>query len=194
MRFFSVLSLCFILFCSVLSPAWASEDADEQPVQLLDPASDAGSLAVFFSDQLSTVQAGNTELMYAPYIGSGWITGTAPSLGEVFVYVPISSRGAWGTTSDGYLCNVGGSSISGVLFTSSGTQYTFSAPSFSLPRYRLSNSSGSYNYSDLQLTVSGSNLQIATEFEPAVPVSDAVPFVVVGLLGVMILCLMRSRH
>lgn len=194
MRFFSVLSLCFVLLLAVPTPAYASQLTDEQPVQLLEESSSDDSVGLFSADDLTTVQAGSTELKYAPFIGSGWITGTAPSLGEVYIYVPISSRGSWGTTSGGYLCNVGGSSVSGVLFNSSGTQYTFSAPSFGIPRYRLYNSSGSYTYTDLELTVTGSNLQIATEFEPAVPVSDAIPFVLVGLLGVVILCLMRFRH
>ena len=45
---------------------------------------------------------------YAPYIGSGWITGNASGLGHVSVYVPITASDSWGTTSDGYLCNVSG--------------------------------------------------------------------------------------
>ena len=62
------------------------------------------------------------------------------------------------------------------------------------PRYRLFSSSTYYDWNDLRLTVSSSNLQVATDFPPAVPVSDAIPFVIVGLLGVMIVCLMRSRR
>lgn len=42
------------------------------------------------------VQLAEADLKYAPYIGSGWITGTASGLGEVYIYVPISSRGSWG--------------------------------------------------------------------------------------------------
>lgn len=185
MRFFSVLSLSLALFLAVLVPVSA-----DPVVQLLpdDPApiSSVSSTADF--------KAGATDLKYAPYIGSGWFTGTVSGLGEVYLYVPISSRGFWGTTADGYLCNVGGSTVSGVLFTASGTQYSFSAYSFALPRYRLVSSSSYNDWSDLRMTVSASNMQVATDFEPAVPVSDAIPFVIVGLLGVMVLCLMRSRH
>lgn len=184
MRFFSVLSLSLALFLSILVPVSAD------PVQLLpdDPA--------LVSEVISTVdtKAGNTDLKFAPYIGSGWFTGTVSGLGEVYLYVPVSSRGYWGTTADGYLCNVGGSTVSGVLFTASGTQYSVSSYSFSLPRYRLVSSTGYNDWSDLRLKVSASNMQVATDFEPAVPVSDAIPFVIVGLLGVMVLCLMRSRH
>lgn len=160
-----------------------------EPVHLLsdDPASFSLSSPV-------DVKSGSSDLKYAPYIGSGWFIGSVSGLGEVYLYVPISSRGVWGVTSDGYLCNVGGSSVSGFLFTASGTKYTFSAPSFSLPRYRLFSSSDYYDWNDLRLTVTSSNMQVATDFEPAVPVSEAIPFVIVGLLGVMVLCLMRSRH
>lgn len=185
MRLFSALSLSLVLFLIVLVPVSA-----EPVVQLLpdDPSPNSSVSSV------TDFKAGATELKYAPYIGSGWITGTVSGLGEVFLYVPVDTRGAWGTTSDGYLCNVGRSSVSGVLFTASGDEYSFSAYSFDLPRYRRVSDSDYNDWSDLRLTVTDSNLQVATDFDPAVPVSDAIPFVIVGLLGVMVLCLMRSRH
>lgn len=184
MRFFSVLSLSLALFLSVLVPVSAD------PVQSLPDA----SLPVSFVSATSDVKAGSSDLKYAPYIGSGWFTGNVSGLGEVYLYVPVDTRGTWGTTSDGYLCNVGRSSVSGVLFTASGVQYSFSAYSFELPRFRRVSDTGYNDWSDLRLKVSDSNMQVATDFEPAVPVSDAIPFVIVGLLGVMVLCLMRSRH
>ena len=184
MRFFSALSLSVAFFLFVLVPVSAD------PVQLLpDEPAPVSSVSA-----TADVKAGSTVLKYAPYIGSGWFTGTVSGLGEVYLYVPVSSRGFWGTTADGYLCNVGGSTVSGVLFTASGNQYSFSAYSFALPRYRLVSSSSYNDWSDLRLEVSASNMQVATDFEPAVPVSDAIPFVIVGLLGVMVLCLMRFRH
>ena len=185
MRFFSALSLAFMLFLFVLVPVSA-----HPAVQLLldesAPVSSVSSVADF--------KAGATNLKYAPYIGSGWFTGTVSGLGEVYLYVPVDTRGTWGTTSDGYLCNVGRSTVSGVLFTSSGVQYSFSAYSFDLPRYRRVSDTGYNDWYDLRLTVTDSNMQVSTDFEPAVPVSDAIPFVIVGLLGVMVLCLMRLRH
>ena len=184
MRFFLGLSFSFVLFFSVIVPVSA------ESVQLL--SSDSVSSSSVSSTSVS--KAVSSDLKYAPYIGSGWFIGTVSGLGEVYLYVPISTRGVWGTTSDGYLCNIGGSSVSGVLFTSSGTQYSFNAPAFSLPRYRLFSSSSYNDWNDLRLTVSSSNLQVATDFPPAVPVSDVIPFVIVGLLGVMIVCLMRSRR
>lgn len=185
MRFFLGLSLSFVLFSSFIVPVSAEPAVDLLPVD---------SVSVSSVSSTSSSKAGSSDLKFAPYIGSGWFIGNVSGLGEVNLYVPISSRGVWGTTSDGYLCNIGGSSVSGVLFTSSGTQYSFNAPAFSLPRYRLFSSSSYYEWNDLRLTVSSSNMQVASEFPPAVPVSDAIPFVIVGLLGVMILCLMRSRR
>lgn len=185
MRFFFGLSLSFVLFFSFIVPVSAEPVVDFLP---------AYSSPVSSVSSTSDAKAGSTDLKYAPYIGSGWFIGNVSGLGEVYLYVPLSSRGVWGTTSDGYLCNIGGSSVSGVLFTSSGTQYSFNAPSFSLPRYRLFSSSTYYDWNDLRLIVSSSNMQVATDFPPAVPVSDAIPFVIVGLLGVMIVCLMRSRR
>jgi hypothetical protein len=184
-RFFFALSLSFALFLAVLVPVSADPAVQLFPDEP-DPISSVPSVADF--------KAGATDLKYAPYIGSGWFTGIVSGLGEVFLYVPVDTRGFWGTTADGYLCNVGRSTVSGVLFTSSGVQYSFSAYSFDLPRYRLVSDSGYNEWSDLRLKVTDSNMQVATDFEPDVPVSDAIPFVIVGLLGVMVLCLMRSRH
>lgn len=185
MRFFLGLSLSFVLFFSFIVPVSAESSVDLPSVD---------SVSVSSVSPSSVSKAGSSDLKYAPYIGSGWFIGTVSGLGEVYLYVPISSRGVWGTTSDGYLCNIGGSSVSGILFTSSGTKYSFNASSFSLPRYRLFSSSSYNEWNDLRLTVSSSNMQVASEFPPSVPVSDAIPFVIVGLLGVMIVCLIRSRR
>ena len=116
MRFFLGLSLSFVLFFSVIVPVFAEPVVDPFP---------ADSSSVSSLSAISDVKAGSSDLKYAPYIGSGWFIGSVSGLGEVYLYVPISTRGVWGTTSNGYLCNIGGSSVSGVLFTASGTQYTF---------------------------------------------------------------------
>lgn len=174
MRFRSVrnvFAFVCLLVCLCVVPSWATDIPDESP----------------------TVQAVSSDLMYAPYIGSGWITGSVSGLGEVYIYVPISSRGSWGTTDDGYLCNVGSSSVSGVMFTASGTKYAFSCSSFSVPRYRLYDSSG-YQYSDLHLTVTGSNLDVATTFPGSYTFSNSWQYIVIGLMGVILVCMMRYKH
>lgn len=175
MRFRSVrkvFSLVCLLCCLCVVPVYAVSDV--------------------VSPDASTVQV-VSEPKYAPYIGSGWITGTVADLGEVYVYVPITSSGVWGTTSDGFLCNVGSSSVSGLMFTASGTKYIFSCSSFAVPRYRLSDSSG-YQYSDLYLTVTGSNLDIATTFPGSFTFANSWPYIVIGLMGVILVCLMRYKR
>lgn len=174
MRYRSVLNvfLFCLLFCLCVVPVYAVSDealVDDSTVQVV------------------------SEPKYAPYIGSGWITGTAAGLGEVYVYVPISSRGSWGTTSDGFLCNVGSNSVSGVMFTASGIKYVFSCSSFSVPRCRLYDGSG-YQYSDLYLTVTGSNLEVATTFPGSYTFANSWPYIVIGLMGVILVCMMRYKR
>lgn len=130
---------------------------------------------------------------YAPYIGSGWITGNASGLGHVSVYVPITSSDSWGTTSDGYLCNISGNSVSGLMYTDTGTKYYFSCSTFSIPRYRLYDGSG-YQYEDLRLIVEDTNMHVATVFPGSYTFSNSWPYIVIGLLGVILVCLMRYKR
>lgn len=163
---------CFVLLCFCVVPSFAvSSGPDDVP-------------------DVQVVAAGP---QYAPYIGSGWITGNVPGLGHVSVYVPISSSDAWGTTSDGFLCNVSGNSVSGLMYTDSGTKYYFSCSTFSIPRYRLYDSSG-YQYEDLHLVVEDTNLHVATVFPGSYTFSNSWPYIVIGLLGVILVCLMRYKR
>lgn len=200
MRF--LLGLSLALLC--IFPVYASEApadgylSDEDIASVVGDDADGGVIydedgnVVYAADGIvSSAAAG--DLKFAPYIGSCWIKGTASGLGEVYIYVPVSSRGKWGTTSSGYLCNVDSSSVSGIMFNSQGSQYAFTCSGFSVPRYRLFDSS-SYQYSDLYVTVTDSNAQVATSFPPSVPVADVLPYVTVVLLMGVILCSMRSRH
>lgn len=200
MRF--LLGLSLALLC--IFPVYASEApvdgylSDEEIASVVGDDADGGVIydedgnVVYAADGIAPSAAAG-DLKYAPYIGSCWIKGTASGLGEVYIYVPVSSRGKWGTTSSGYLCNVDSSSVSGIMFNSQGTQYAFTCSGFSVPRYRLYDSS-SYQYSDLYVTVTDSNVQVATSFPPSVPVADVLPYVTVVLLMGVILCSMRSRH
>lgn len=134
--------------------------------------------------------ADNSDLKYAPYIGSGYFVCTTSS-GTVYIYVPIDSKGKWGTTSNGFLCNVSSSAVSGVMYDSSGNQYSFSAPGFSVPRYR---SGSDYTYTDLFAKVQSSNLSPATEFPVEHGFSEMYIYILTGLMGVIILCLMRYKR
>ncbi len=174
MRFRSVLNVffCCFLLCLCVHPVFAV------PV---------------IPDDVPAAQAVAVGPQYAPYIGSGWITGNALGLGHVSVYVPITSSDSWGTTSDGYLCNVSGSSVSGLMYTDSGTKYYFSCSSFSIPRYRLYDGSG-YQYEDLRLTVEDTNMNVATVFPGSYTFANSWPYIVIGLMGVILVCMMRYKR
>lgn len=179
---------CIFFFVLLVSLFPVSAFAEPVPDSSSDLPAEALPVGLFAS-----VPSDDTQLRYAPFIGSGWFTGTVTGLGKVYVYVPITSKGSWGTTSSGNLCNVGSSSISGIMFSENGTQYTFTCSSFAIPRYRLASSS-SYNYIDCYLTVTDSNLMVADRFPPSVTFADSQQLIVIGLMGVVILCLMRYRH
>lgn len=200
MRFLLGLSLALLCIFPVYASGAPADGylSDEEIASVVGDDADGGVIydeegnVIYAADGIAS-SAAVGDLKYAPYIGSCWIKGTASGLGEVYIYVPVSSRGKWGTTSSGYLCNVDSSSVSGIMFNSQGTQYAFTCSGFSVPRYRLYDSS-SYQYSDLYLTVTDSNAQVATSFPPSVPVADVLPYVTVVLLMGVILCSMRSRR
>lgn len=149
-------------------------------------------IAIVFCTVCLCVTTAFADDYLAPFVGSGYLKGTDPLLGEVELYVPIDSKGSWGTSDTGYLYNVSSSGFKGVLYTKNGTKYTVSASGFALPRYRLSSSSS--DYSDLHLVVSDSNLQVATAFPNALTITEAIPFIMVGFMGVILFFMMRSKR
>ena len=132
-------------------------------------------------------------LSHAQYIGGGWIRGTAVGLGDVELYFPLSSYGSWGLTPSNYLCNVNSSSVSGIMYDSSGREYTVSCSGFAIPRYRLSNSSG-YSYDDLSVKVYDSNLSVARAFPATWRMDNGWYYLVIAFLGVMLICLLRYKR
>lgn len=123
------------------------------------------------------------------FYGSCWVTGYDDNLGEVTIYFPLSVKeNYWGVDPNGYLYNITSSSVSGYL--SGVYNNSVSASGFSYPRYRESSSSG-YSYIDLHLVPSNSNMEIATAMEPAQNAAQLLPYVYVGLLGVIIVCFMK---
>lgn len=146
-----------------------------------------------FADDVMVADNNVPSLTHAQFIGGGWIRASVSGLGDVEIYVPFSSKGSWGLTSDNYLCNINSSSVSGIMFDSNGTQYTFSCSGYSIPRYRLYNSSG-YQYNDMYALVYQSNLDVATSFPLSVTPSDGWPYICIAMLGVISLCLMRFKR
>lgn len=132
-------------------------------------------------------------LSYAPFIGGGWIRGSAVGLGDVELYFPLSSFGSWGLTPSNYLCNINSSSVSGIMYDSSGRKYSVSCSGFSLPRYRLDGSSG-YQYTDLSVEVYDSNLSVARSFPSTWRMDNGWYYLVISFLGVILICLLRYKR
>lgn len=150
-------------------------------------------LSVVFAEDTLVASNNVDGLTHAQYIGGGYIRGVVTGLGDVEIYFPYSSRHSWGLTADSYLCNINSSSVSGIMFDSSGRQYDVSCYGFSIPRYRLSDSSG-YGYTDMYCSVYSSNLDVQTSFQSAFNFENSWPYITIGLLGVIIVCILRFRH
>lgn len=150
-------------------------------------------LSVVFAEDTLVASNNVDGLTHAQYIGGGYIRGVVTGLGDVEIYFPYSSRHSWGLTADSYLCNINSSSVSGIMFDSSGRQYDVSCYGFSIPRYRLSDSSV-YGYTDMYCSVYSSNLDVQTSFQSAFNFENSWPYITIGLLGVIIVCILRFRH
>lgn len=153
----------------------------------------ASCVGFAFADSPLVANNNVDGLTHAQYIGGGYIRGVVSGLGDVEIYVPYSSRLSWGLTADSFLCNINSSSVSGIMFDSSGRQYTFSCSGYSIPRYRLVDSSG-YQYTDMYCSVYASNLDVQTSFQSAFNFENSWPYITIGLLGVIIVCMMRFKR
>lgn len=123
------------------------------------------------------------------FYGSCWVTGYDDNLGEVTIYFPLSAKeNVWGVDPNGYLYNITSSSVSGYL--RGVYNNSVSASGFAYPRYREGSGAG-YNYIDLHLIPSDSNMEIATAMEPAQTASQLFPYIYIGLLGVIVVCFMK---
>lgn len=90
-------------------------------------------LSVAFADTPLVANNNVDGLTHAQYIGGGYIRGVVTGLGDVEIYFPYSSRHSWGLTADSYLCNINSSSVTGIMFDSSGRQYDVSCYGFLFP-------------------------------------------------------------
>lgn len=121
------------------------------------------------------------------FYGSGWVTGRDSQLGDITVYFPISYQdGYWGLDSNGYLINVSSSSITGYL--PGVYNNSVSASGFSYPRYRETNNA---NYTTLYLKPTNSNMNIATANAPRYSADDLIPYGLLFVGGVLVLCYMK---
>lgn len=137
---------------------------------------------------------GNAPPADAPVSGGLYISCNSRELGETTIYLPVSWQNKCLTfDSSGNLFNLTSSTISGFAYSGS-TKYQVRWSSFSAPQYRVWDSG--YQYSDLTvLSVYDTNADIVDSFDevPVVGFDSIYSYAVLGLLGVMILCLFRMR-
>lgn len=155
------------------------EEVPDDPSYFVLPARRRAALPVIGDD------APSNPLFY----GSCWVTGEDPNLGTVTIYFPLSAKNdTWGVDGNGYLYNITSGSVSGYL--DGVYNNSLSASGFAYPRYR-EGSGAQYQYIDLHLIPSDSNMEIATSMEPAQNATQLLPYVYVVLLGVIIVCFMK---
>lgn len=125
-----------------------------------------------------------------PFYGSAYINGTVGGSPATFFFPSSYRNGYYGLDSSGRLYNVSASSISGILYIGN-TQYQVSSSSWSYPRYRLWDTTQSYQ--TLYFYPSGdTNVQLPGQPTPLVSAADAVPYITLVLLGGVFLCCMRK--
>lgn len=160
-----------------------------QTVIVLDPAEIAEYPVVASAPPVDGQVIDDDPPTTSPFYGSGWVTGVDSRLGTITLYFPRNyCSDTWGLDSNGYLFNVTSSTVGGYL--SSVYNNSVSAPSFAYPRYR-SSSSSSWDYIDIHLVPTNSNMEIYTTNRPRVTVDDLLPYVSILLLGGLLVCCMR---
>lgn len=130
---------------------------------------------------------------FADIVGAGWFTCDCSLGNDCTITVPANSLDFWGVDdSNGSLVNCGSSTVSGTISTSQGTSYSWRCASLSTPEYRQ-NGSG-YTWLPLNCFVTDSSFSIATNQRSAEPWKNYTGLITIGLLGVIIVCLMRYKH
>lgn len=165
------------------------DPSEPQTVIVLDPAEIAEYPVVAAAPPVDGQVIDDEPPTTSPFYGSGWVTGVDSRLGTITLYFPRDyCSDTWGLDSNGYLFNITSSTVGGYL--SDVYNNSISAPSFSYPRYR-SSSSSSWDYVDIHLVPSSSNMEIYTTNRPRVTVDDLLPYVSILLLGGLLVCCMR---
>lgn len=164
------------------------DPSEPQTVIVLDPAEIAEYPAITYAASTIVEVIGDDPPTTSPFYGSGWVTGQDSNLGIITLYFPRNyCSDTWGVDSNGYLFNVTSSSVGG--YYSGAYNNSVSAPSFSYPRYRSSQSS--YDYVDIHLVPLNSNMDIYTTNRPRKTMDDLLPYVTVLLIGGVLVCCMR---
>ena len=194
--------LCCVLFLNVCTISaepletydyYSLEEVVDDESQVLVPLDDLLSLyaADGADDQQPVVALADAA---RPFYGSVWVTGNASNIGSGTLYLPLAYQsGFLGLTDNGYLVNVGNTSLTAYFYADSGNQYTVTMSFGSIPRYRLSSSN--YSYEDFYFTPVDSNAVIADSDGSLADFEYLIPSITLVLLGGVFVCLLtRSRH
>lgn len=203
MKWLRVFCMCCVMSLICLSPSFALEESSlgdssiefyefesvsDDPIPVTVVAADPVFDVAASSGDVAALVIGDTPPDDPLFYGSSWVTGYDANLGTVTLYFPLSAKtDTFGVDGNGYLFNIDSSSVSGYL--AGVYNNSVSASGFSYPRYRVS--SGSSGYITLYLTPTDSNMEIMTSMEPRQTVDDFVPYILVFMLGVVIVCFMK---
>ena len=181
-------SIEYYEFEDVIDEQLLSTSEIDEPILVTVVDADAEYDVAAYSGDAPALVIGDTPPEDPLFYGSAWVTGYDSTLGTVTLYFPLSAKeDTFGVDSNGYLFNIDSSSVSGYL--AGVYNNSVSASGFSYPRYRVSSSSSTYTY--LYLTPTDSNMKIMTSMEPRQTVDDFVPYILVFMLGVVIVCFMK---
>lgn len=147
------------------------------------------AVVLFTVPAFAVVRLDNAPPVDAPYMGGYWLSGDSPALGEVTIY--LSDNEGWTVDTDGYLYRFADTSASGVMYAN-GNEYTFNAPAFAYPRYRLANTTG-YTYTDLEVTPVGGNIIIQNDFETPYDIDTMCSVLSCFLLGMLVVVRLVKR-
>lgn len=127
------------------------------------------AVVVCVSPAFALVDLDTTAPDNAPYTGGYWLSGYSVQLGNIDIF--LSDNHGWCLDELGQLFRYANTSATGLMYTEDGTEYNFNAPAFSVPRYRLSSSSG-YTYTDLYVAPTAGNIIVDTDFATPYDLQD----------------------
>ena len=128
----------------------------------------------------------------SPFAGGVYISCHTAEIGDIVIYLPVNYRENTFTLKGAEPFNMTSSSISCVLY-SGPTEYYGRFNSFGTFSFR---SSDNYSYTDLTIDdVYETNVVFTETFEYTDPLDDnVVILIVIGLLGVIALCLFLKKY
>ena len=188
-----VLSFSFLLILLVGMSIAMAEEVSSEPVISSDVPVSSSSASSEPVSSLPSIEepafrsyalAANSDRLFP---SAYYITATDSRLGTITLYIPSDATMLFGIDASGYLVYLGRSSIS--VYCSDVYNNSVSFSSFGRGTYRLD--SDRYETRYLNLKVVESNLVLSDQPAPKYSISDFLPYLVLLIGGVLILCFMK---